>query len=336
MQTVDMQEEDNKGNKFQELVNKLREKFEDARRRKFTFLLIGRTGVGKSSTVNTLMGQEVAQVGEWEPTTFSVQTFEAEVFGIRFEVIDTPGLCDDLEEEGNDGHYLGLVQEKVREIDCMWLVSKLNETRVTGDEKRGIKLISEAFGQGIWEHSIIVFTFACSVSPEKYSEALSKRTDLIRKEIAKYAGEALAMNIPSVAVDNVSPTTPDGEEWLGELYTQVFTRISNQGVTSFLAATAQRVNLSDAKKVGFSPKLEAQLNQKDELDDDNSKTTESNSQTINLNERQAKQVQKRIDASIIVGLGATGASIGAVFGPAGAAIGGGIGAAIGLIAWMWD
>jgi hypothetical protein len=28
--------------------------------------------------------------------------------GIRFKVIDTPRLCDDLEEEGNDNCYLDL------------------------------------------------------------------------------------------------------------------------------------------------------------------------------------------------------------------------------------
>ncbi|HEY9692631.1 MAG TPA: hypothetical protein V6D15_10515 [Oculatellaceae cyanobacterium] len=48
--------------------------------------------------------------------------------------------------------------------------------------------------------------------------------------------------------DNTISTTPDGEEWLPELYTKVFQRISDRGVDPFLLATAESVNPQQVKK----------------------------------------------------------------------------------------
>jgi predicted GTPase len=162
-------------------LSSLFEKLESVRGKKFVFLLVGRTGVGKSSTINSLMGKPIAQVGHYEPTTMGVESYESEINGIDFIVIDTPGLCDEIEEEGNDEKYLERMRSKAPKIDSMWFVSRLDETRVTADEKRGIKLISNAFGYKVWEHAVIVFTYANSVGETRYQEALEKRTELIKK-----------------------------------------------------------------------------------------------------------------------------------------------------------
>ena len=315
--------------KAKELLTVFRQKFEAAKKEKFVFLLIGRTGVGKSSTINTLMAKEVAKVGDWVPTTLMVESYDSDALGIKFTVIDTPGLCDELEEVGNDERYLELIREKVTKFDCMWFVTRLNETRITSDEKRGIKLITESFGQKVWEHAVIVFTFACSVNLLKYQVALEKRAELIRAEISKYADERVADSVPAVAVDNESRTTPDGNEWLGELYTKVFTRMTDRGLMSFFAATAHRLNPPKKSKGKGGDSLPGAA-------PSSSGAGAASESKINLTSSQAKEIKKRIDASIIPTAAAVGASIGFVFGPAGAVIGGSIGAAIGLVAWFWD
>lgn len=203
------------------------------------------------------MGREVARVNPYEPETMMVESYDSEIDGVRFTVIDTPGLCDDIEDAGNDRQYLELIRSKVKQIDVMWFVSPLNDTRVRVDEKRGIKLISEAFGSEVWQHAVIIFTFADKVDTSDYTEALQKRTELIRKEIANHTGYEVANNIPSVAVANKCETTPDGKTWLGELYTKVFVRISEKGTIPFLLATAQRINNSGIKdKTGKKNKEE--------------------------------------------------------------------------------
>jgi GTPase SAR1 family protein len=304
-------------------LEKLGEKFKNERGKKFTFLLVGRTGVGKSSTINSLMGQAVAPVGDYEPTTMEVKSYENEIGGVNFVVIDTPGLCDELEEKGNDYDYLERIRLNADRIDLMWFVTRLDDKRVSSDEKRGIKLISDAFKPKIWGQAVIVFTFAKNLSVEQYSIALEKRTELIRKEIAKYSGVAVANNIPSIAVDNLSEFTPDGERWLGELYTQVYTRMAREGAGAFFMSTVERIQQPkvEPEKIVYVP----------------SPTDEPVPVPIYLNQRQTEIMQNRtaeIFETAAAGAG-IGASIGAFGGPVAAAIGGTIGAGLGLfVGWF--
>lgn len=247
------------------LLNSLFETLQIAHKDKFVFLLVGRTGVGKSSTINKLMGMELAATSRRKATTLDVEFYDNEINGIKFTVVDTPGLCDELPEEGNDYKYLELISSKVKHIDLLWFVTPIYEARIRSDELNGIKIITEAFGKNIWKHSIIIFTFA-DKADDDYIVQLQERTEDIREAIAKYTELEIANNIPSVAVDNrKSEITPDGKNWVAELYTQAFVRISERGTIPFLLATIQR--LSIPKFSGAKFYVENYTNQKIEFDD---------------------------------------------------------------------
>ena len=251
-----------------------------------------------------------------------IKKYENELNGINFTIIDTPGLCDDIEGVGNDYKYLERMRSEVSQVDSMWFVSRLDETRVTNDEKRGIKLISEAFNSKIWEQAVIIFTFAGAKNASDYPIALEKRTELIRKEIAKYTGIGIANNVPSVAVDNKSETTPDGEKWLGELYTQIYARISAKGATPFFMATVERVKRPEKEREVIVEKIYEPA---------------PTYTPIELNERQAGVVTNK--TAEVLGLASAGASVGAVIGslagPVGAAVGGAVGGVIGFIGGLF-
>lgn len=210
----------------------------DAYTREFIFLLVGRTGVGKSSTINQLIGYDIAPVGDFEPQTTSVEEYRLPISNVRFLVIDTPGLCDDLTEKGNDAEYIKKIKDKVKYIDSLLYVTPLSDTRIRSDELRGLEIITKAFGEKIWNNSVIVFTFADAVNIQKYDRTLSERSRLMREAMQRFISKDISDNFKSVAVSNVSRTTPDGQEWLGELYTTVLKRISKDGFIQYLMATA--------------------------------------------------------------------------------------------------
>jgi len=178
---------------------------------------------------------------------------------------------------------------------------------------------------GVWENALIIFTFANKVEPAKYQYFLQKRTELVRQEIAKQpkVSPKVANNIPSVAIDNESKTTPDGKKWLEELYVTVTERMSENGTIPFFMATIDRIKKPESpKKVVDDPFPQSEPD-------------------IELNQNQLKRINTKTTGSLekmIAGVTAgasAGAVVGAFFGPAGAGIGAGIGAFFGGIASLF-
>ncbi len=289
-----------------------------------SFLLIGRTGVGKSSTINSLLGEEVAPVGKYRPTTMEITTYQHCHDKIQYKIIDTPGLCDDLPEKGNDEQYLQSIKECVTCADSIWFVTELDATRVSSDEKRGIKLITTALGEKVWSSSVIIFTRSDKVNAEDFELDLAERSAIMREEILKYAPSTIVNNIPCIAVSNTNDILPNNKPWLGELFTQVFIRFSDAGALPFLTSMKNEIGEEQKEKKSIetgSPKMKR-------------------SKRIKINPLQKEKITdsvvKRVIGSTTSGA-LTGAEIGSRFGPVGVAVGSAIGAVLGgAIAWLFS
>ena len=263
----------------------------------FSFMLIGRTGVGKSSTINSLMGEKVAEVGDSEPTTFEVSPYRLQKSGVDFTIWDTPGLCDAL-DNANDQQYMEQIRARVDEVDCLWFVSRLDETRLSSDEQYAILLITNTLGADIWDRSLIVFTHACNWSVEqRFEEALRERTAVVKEYIKKITKKEQT-TLTSVAVDNSFDKLPNNEPWLPELFTKVIEQASNKGSIAFAASIGNETQ-SESKDSG--PR-------------------------IDLNPQQKKRVELRMGG--LLAAASAGALAGGIFGPGGAVVGGIVGAAL--------
>jgi len=262
----------------------------------FAFMLVGRTGVGKSSTINSLMGEHVAKVGDSEPTTFKVSPYRLNKSGVDFTIWDTPGLCDAL-DNANDEEYMKQISEVVEDVDCLWFVSRLDETRLSSDEQYALLLITNTLGAEIWERALIVFTHACNWSVEqRYEEALRERTSVVREYLQRITKKSLD-SLSSIAVDNAFENLPNNEPWLPELFTRVIEQASNKGSIAFAASLGQET-----------------------------KSDQSSAPRIDLNQQQQKRVELKL-RGLLAATGA-GALAGGIFGPGGAVVGGIVGAAL--------
>lgn len=184
------------------LLEDARERCIPKYRQQCRIAVVGRTGTGKSTLINAIFGKQVSLIGDYEPVTKKVESYDLGIESSQFCVIDTPGIGD----SEIDYDSLDYLRSEIEQVDSVFFVSRLAESSVSGDEKRAIQLISEQLGTKIWERSLIVFTFSDCVETSQHAIALEKRTELLRQVIANYADVSIACNVASVAVNNRDET----------------------------------------------------------------------------------------------------------------------------------
>ena len=148
------------------------------------FLLVGRTGVGKSSFVNATFGKHLAKTDSYEACTSVVEHYAYATSMGDICLIDTPGLGEDEDCE-TDKNYISLVKSQVNmsQIDAIIYVTRLNETRFRGEEKKILKLLIESFDSRLWQSAWLVFTFSASVLPLERDKVTQKRKEQIESHV---------------------------------------------------------------------------------------------------------------------------------------------------------
>lgn len=145
------------------------------------YLLVGRTGMGKSSFINTAFGQYIADTSEYEACTKIVEHYAYNSPLGNISLIDTPGLGES--DSFTDDLYLSMIRSKVNlnEIYSLLYVTRLDDTRLRADERKTLKSITDKLGVNIWNNAVLILTFAASIPAEKRSEIIAHRIDMLEE-----------------------------------------------------------------------------------------------------------------------------------------------------------
>ena len=155
-----------------------------------TIFVTGKTGTGKSSLVNGIVGRHVADEGDTlDPHTAQVTRYEAAVDdGIVLNVWDSPGLQDGTDRESE---YIEDIKRNCAGgiIDLYIYCIRMSEIRFVKDNEdiRAMHILNDTLGMGMWSNTIFVLSFANSVV-----EAGMDDLDLVDKELEEYFNKKLS------------------------------------------------------------------------------------------------------------------------------------------------
>jgi GTP-binding protein EngB required for normal cell division len=147
------------------------------------FLLLGKTGVGKSSFINSTFGFAYANTDPYEPCTQIVEYFAHNTRYGDVCLIDTPGFADQNTKQ--DLKYWAMIDNYIKDktIDAVLYLTRLDETRLRGEEKKILQMLVKRLHSHLWSKIWLILTFAAQIKPDDYGHTTFKRIALMEDYI---------------------------------------------------------------------------------------------------------------------------------------------------------
>lgn len=206
----------------------------DFAKNKLNLVVIGGTGVGKSSLVNSVFSKKLAVVGNGKPVTKGLKKFETDEIPVC--IYDTEGYEISQSGQTDSNFYLEVLpklkelQEKELkdQVHCVWYCIAVSNHRITDFD---FKLIKEMKSLSV--PVLIVFTKCDTEEEDENGEGVTSKE--FRKVLE---AERTTKNIPIYEVSN----DPNLKLQLGELVESTADNISDENLRNAFVAS-QKVSL---------------------------------------------------------------------------------------------
>jgi predicted GTPase len=151
-------------------------------RPQLTILMVGKNGVGKSSTCNSIMGEKVFAASAFQaPQTGEPQMVSRQASGFTLRVIEAPGLLDGDTVHEEHLNALGeFVSDKV--IDAVLYVDRLDTYRLQTTDTQIMEALTSRFGTHVWDITTFVLTHGNVPPPSgfSYEQFVARRHDVLK------------------------------------------------------------------------------------------------------------------------------------------------------------
>lgn len=250
---------------FQDVISDLRSKG----KWEVTVLLLGKNGVGKSSTANSLLNEQAFAVTPFQQDIGRPVTVVRNTSGFQLRIIDTPGLVDgDTISE----RALQLIQAEAARtpVDVVLYLDRLDFYRVEPVDHSSMEAISRVLGPDVWQHTVLGLTRSQMTSPPPgttYETFLARRLDTLQRALQ---GAGAGRPLPYVLIENSSKCNtndsgekvlPNGSVWLPRLMQKIAEQAtaSRRAFKADAKAAAHKANPNRRGKLWIPFILAAQI-----------------------------------------------------------------------------
>lgn len=129
-------------------------------------LVLGKTGVGKSATINSIFEQSKTETNAFRPSTNHIREVVGVVNGVKVTFIDTPGFLPPTTSNLRRNRKIMLsVKRFIRKSppDIVLYFERFDLINMGYNDYPLLKLMTDIFGAAIWFNTILVMTHSSTV-----------------------------------------------------------------------------------------------------------------------------------------------------------------------------
>ena len=232
-------------------------------------MLTGKTGVGKSSIINAIIGNNLAHEGkDLGGVTREVTSYKTTVNDINFEIWDSPGLQDITEKDDVITERIkNTLKRNCAHLHLLLYCIRMDRDRVEVSELEAIKQLSQVFTPKIWDTAVFALTFANRVLPPPEMDTDEEAAEWFKKRIKEFQEVIVRALVESGVPQNRAKQVPviptgyqkstrqmpnprelyDRPDWFNPFWQSCANHMEENALIPLLASQKHRVKVVEGK-----------------------------------------------------------------------------------------